>query len=316
MHRKYHALRGNLLALFVFDILEDAIQDIAAMLRKDDDADPVALLARLEEQESDDFVRFWQSDVPDSLKAIVPNVLEHASIDWDLLVKGPAYCHISVTPTEIRRKGILTESKDQMDIFSMETGALSRGAADASSLTALDDGGRSMQIAFESAEKDPTKFDCTEQLHIDFKEYFYVNFDDGWKNVVVPNDAEVKEYGVNEQSITRGVIAFCLKWCNWNKCPERNMDVDGILAGNATIEVNGQRVEKLTRFHTSSQECVLTSHAGGRYWAPNPDGRFDIRARVTRPKWFLRFTSFVVWYHTEDDDDVSSTMIPEVHKRE
>lgn len=322
LHRKWHALKGNLLALFVVEMLEDAIQKIVNAITNNTMAtdDPARLLLeQFEAQDRADFDKFWQSDYPDSLKLIIADKSEHANIDWDLLVKGPVYCHTALLPAQIRTKLFLTYQKSQPvnDTFSVATVAISRIQADAAVPAVLDDNNRTMRIVYEDADRNLEDFvNCSEPPHIDYNEYFYVNAVEDWKTVVVPNDAEIKEYGV-KQAPTKGMIAF-----SFNECPGGNINVTGILAGDATFYVNGNHVMNLTQFHAGYQECVLMlsgpDAAGGGsdryYWQPNNEGRFEIRARVTKVRFFLRVTSFIVWYHAKHSMSSMIPLVPSGHR--
>jgi hypothetical protein len=295
--RKWHALIGNLLALFVFDLLDESVRQIASAVEAGVDLQD--LLAQLEVDDRSALAQFWSAAPHSSLKAIVPDRSERETIDWDLLVKGPAYCHLSLLPSETRRKGIVTNDTSRLlNLFSRETGAVARELIKTVDDSAMSLDVDTMRLVYEASDKAAKNFQCDHQLSIDFREYFYVAANDGWKHVIVPNDAEQLEYGHDRRPIQRGVIAFCLKWCNWNACPLGHVDIAGFVAGNATVQVNGLAVTNFTKVHSLSQECVVTSHANGRFWLPNDKGRFVIRARAESPGTFMRFTSFIVWPDT------------------
>jgi hypothetical protein len=286
------------LAIFVFDLLDESVRQIASAVEAGIDLQD--LLTQFEVDDRSTLARFWSAAPHSSLKAIVPDRSEHETIDWDLLVKGPNYCHLSLLPSETRRKGIVTNDTSLLlNLFSRETGAIARQLAetveDSAMLLEMD----TMRLVYEADDKASKNFRCNHQLSIDFKEYFYVAANDGWKHVIVPNDAEQLEYGHGRRPIQRGMIAFCLKWCNWNTCPPGHVDIAGFVAGNATMQVNGLPVSNFTKLHSLSQECVLTSHENGRFWLPNDKARFVIRARAESPGSFVRFTSFIVWHESE-----------------
>jgi hypothetical protein len=277
---------GNLAALFLVEILSDAIDEIITNAKA---SNPVVFLAELQKQEEADSDYFRRTEFPDLVKDLIPEVAGDGDFDWSTLVSGPSFCHTALIPAEIRKKGILTESLP-VDIFSDDTGAIPRSIADA--WPAVD--GDMMRLVYEDADKDPKFHNCSEMTNVDFKEYFYVNSEDGWKKVVVPNDAEVEEYGTGQP--VKGMLAFCLKWCNWNSCPPGNLRLESILVGIAQMEVNGMPVTNVTRMNAQvTQDCGLMSNAEGHSWIPNDHGRFEIRARVTEAGNYLRFSSFVVW---------------------
>jgi hypothetical protein len=298
-HRKWHALIGNLLALFVFDLLDESVRQIASAVEAGVDLQD--LLTQLEVDDRSALAQFLNEAPHSSLKAIVPDRSEHETIDWDLLVQGPAYCHLSILPSETRRKGIVTNDTSRLlNLFSRETGAVARDLTKTVEDSAMSMDMDTMRLVYEANDKAAKNFKCDHQLSIDFREYFYVAANDGWKHVIVPNSAEQREYGHGRRPIQRGVIAFCLKWCNWNTCPPGHVDIAGFVAGNATVQVNGLTVTNFTKLHSLSQECVLTSHTNGRFWLPNEKGRFVIRARAESPGSFVRFTSFIVWHDSDD----------------
>lgn len=319
-NRKWNALLGNMLALFVLDFLDEALREVSTLV--DANMNVVALLQRFEADNRSRYQTFRQANFDDSLKAIVPDESQHDSIDWNLLVKGSSYCHLAVLPSETRRKGIISNDTSRvLDLFSpFDSHAISRTVADAATVGVTSAGvdnassttSDTMRLVYETDDKTPDRFPCNETLYIDFREYFYVSEPEGWRHVIVPNEAELNEYGtsingVNQAIQSSAAVAFCLKFCNHFVCPTEDLNIAAILSGNATMEINGRPVTQLTQFINTGHECVLTGHDEGRDWIPNAEGRFVIRARALWPKSFLRFTSFVVWYTNGDSDSGSLT---------
>jgi hypothetical protein len=297
---------GNLLALFVFDLMDDALREVA-VIAKERRLDDVQ--SQLEAEQQMHGRQLLQSNIDESLMAIIPDPSQRDTIDWKMLLYATIYCHLSVLPSETRRKGIVTnDTSCVLDLFSVkDSEAVSRDmlAKEASVYTQSNECD-TMRLVYEASDKDPRRLDCDQQLHIDFKEYFYVSHEDGWRHVIVPNQAEHAEYGksasddmaATEMKPIRSpaAIAVCLVWCSWNKCPPGHVNLAALESGNATIEINEQKVTTWTRFHSNGPECVLMGHSNGRYWTPNHSGRFVIRARVdATPQAFLRATSFIVW---------------------
>jgi hypothetical protein len=260
---------GNLITLFVLDLLMDTWSDIIGS----DTTDPEALLVQLQEGIMADITHFQSTTYPESMKTILeaPGLLDNTT--WD------AMAHLGQLPSEIRRKGVLLEG-NVLDLFSRGTEAITRVEADLkynSSTTTTQE----MILAYDAEDKDPAVFDCEVPVlvHIDFREYFYVNGRNGAKYVTVPNDSEMKEYGiVTKDTATTGIVAFCFMWCR-NYCPDGNINMAALQAGNATIEINGIPATMVTPFPNNHQECALLGHSeGDRYWNANDEGRFQIRA--------------------------------------
>ena len=57
------------------------------------------------------------------------------------------------------------------------------------------------------------------------------------------------------------------------------------------MEVNGVKATNLTEF----SGCYFLMHIGGHVWKPKSDGRFQIRAKVHKERYYVRFSSFVIW---------------------
>jgi len=145
--------------------------------------------------------------------------------------------------------------------------------------------GELMRLVYDSDSRQ----NCEVPLQMDYKDFFYVKQQEGWKKLVLPNDAELKEYGTGEPF--RGIIATCLLACGWRKCPEGNLLEADIEAGLGEVEVNGMKVSNFTRFGS----CGFLKHHHGHIWTPNSDGRYEIRARAVQDASFLRFSSFILW---------------------
>ena len=145
-----------------------------------------------------------------------------------------------------------------------------------------------MRLVYQEDERQ----DCPVYTNLDYKDHFYVNINDDWKSLILPNDTEVNEYG-NGQPL-RGLIAMCLPLCSWGQCPKGSLDRKALDEGKIEFEINGLAVSKLHEF----EECEILRHSDGYQWQPNSDGRFDIRARVNQtaePGSYLRVSSLILW---------------------
>lgn len=143
-----------------------------------------------------------------------------------------------------------------------------------------------MQLVFEKRFRQV----CEIPPNKDYKDYFYVADTQGWGELTLPNDAELKAYGTDKP--LHGFIVVCFAACDWGKCPKGNLLRDQFHEGKVTVEVNGVAVANMTAI---DQECELLKNDNGHMWKPNSKGRFQIRSKVNEEKSFVRFSSFVVW---------------------
>ena len=100
-----HALNGNLLSLFLMEIVSDALQEIEAH-----GSDLEALLTNVTRQQEADYQLLRDSPPPGFLKGFVQSNMAGEEDLPDILTKSPNVCHTARLPAETRHLGILTES--------------------------------------------------------------------------------------------------------------------------------------------------------------------------------------------------------------
>jgi hypothetical protein len=113
--------------------------------------------------------------------------------------------------------------------------------------------------------------------NVDHIDYFYVNDQDGWKKLVLPNDAEIKECSRGQE--LRGLITVCFAYNNLRG----NLAAKDISETTTEIQVNGEPVVGFTNV----MNCEFLRASQGHYWTPSSDSRFEIRARKIQPNTFL-----------------------------
>jgi hypothetical protein len=260
-------MTGNLIALSLSFVIEDALHELVST-----ELDP-SFPDQLRAEEDADFKSFMSSDLPvSSAKFSLPE-----DIDRELVLRGPNFCHTARLPAEIRHLGILTESsmvgEDSYD----------KGIEIKSAMSSEGDG--PTPLAFDPGERQK----CQIPLNKDYKDAFFVYSHDGWSQLTLPNDAEMKAYDTGAP--LRGIVAICFTDCNWGKCPKGNLIGEDIELGTGEMEVNGIKVSNFTTF----SKCRFLRNEGGHIWKPNSDGRFEIRAKANEEKSYIRFSTFVFW---------------------
>lgn len=273
---KWHAIMGYLAALFLIDIVEDALEEL--MKRALEDSSEV--LSELQAAEDVEYETFQHAPIPDGFKDVLPpNGVD--GFDVARIINGPSFCHTARLPAEIRYKGILTEST----LVGFSTYDVGMGLETAKK-TPLEN--ELMDLVYTEADRQT----CPISTNVDYKDYFYVsNFEDSWKKLVLPNNAEVKEY--RSDQILHGHIAMCFTLCPWGKCPAGVLDVKAF-PEKLDIQVNGKAVTDLREF----EECVFLKHADGYQWTANAEQKFDVRVRVTNEAAlgsYVRLSAVILW---------------------
>jgi hypothetical protein len=262
-----HAMTGNLMALSLSFVLEDALLELISA--KSDASFPDLLRAK----EDADFKFFMSSDLPKTSTALaLPS-----DIDRELIFRGPDFCHTARLPAEIRHLGILTESS-LVGQDSFDTGMEIKVA------TRSDVNGTMPLVFYEEFRQV-----CPVPLNKDYKDVFLVDNSHDWSQLTLPNDAEMKAYGTGAP--LHGILAVCFSGCDWGKCPKGNLLGEDIELGMGSMEVNGIRVSSFTEFN----KCKFLRNEGGHIWKPNSDGRFTFRAKANEAKSYIRFSTFAIW---------------------
>ena len=298
---KYHAVMGNLLALFLVELLEDAIKELSAEqhARNDKELDPTILLRSLQAAEDAEYEIFLGNASIDNdvlTNAIDLRDPQRDDFDFTSLVTSPTFCHTARRPAEIRFQGILTERTEPFNATHFERGT---SLIDALGITASFNAaptGTSLRLVYDDNEEESSP--CPILTNVDRRDYFFVSgADEEWKTLIVPNDTEMEAYGsTGSSSPLKGYVAVCFAPCRREICPDGALKWDDFLDGKFEFSVNGVVVDALTSF----PRCwLLKSHTTGWVWPANAQGRFEFGARVTGRNTsatnFLRLGAILVW---------------------
>jgi hypothetical protein len=289
---RVNAAYGSIMALFMTDMLLEAIKDLGT-----EPYIPLELMSDLLDEEAVEHAKFYES-TPEITEALVKDVMDFTDkplmeLTTKMFRKTNVICHTALLPSQSRFLGIVTES-DKIGPHDFEKG-ISQQQADADKPSDEEKDKRQMRLTFDPAERSAPS--CPVDVKWDYKDFFYSTQNDGWTTLTVPNDAEKAYYlardGVYEPE---GGILLCFFKCDWGKCPEGDMQFDHLAEGKLKLEVNGVAVTNVTRI----QECGMLRHGDGDYhFKPNSDGRFELRALVGQAEQgkrasYARITSMVV----------------------
>jgi hypothetical protein len=257
LYRKWHAVTGNLLALFLNDMMEDSLNELVA---KTNGTTSTTFIDKLRTDEKSKFEQFMSFPLKKIRCTDGKEFKLPGDIDKDIFFRGPNFCHTARLPAEIRHLGILTDSskigEDSYD-KGMSKGAIQKYVPDGS-----------MPLVFDGGERQK----CEEPLQKDYKDYFLVKQAFGWTQLTLPTDREVEAYGTGAP--LHGYISVCFRHDG------------GFRLGGNQMEVNGMRVTNFTKH----RKCMWLKNAKGHKFEPNSDGRFEIRARAEG-----KINTFGIW---------------------
>jgi hypothetical protein len=263
---KWHSIMGLVAGFYLLENLEAVLKDM-------DSVEQFSLyLDKLQREEDEDYEIFFKQPVLEDIKEILPEA-ERSAVDLSILVNGANYCHTARLPAKIRHKGILTESS-MTEGIGLKTAKAETNPTDA------------IRLIYDESERE----ECPEVVHMDYKDFFYVDGREDWKKIVIPNGSEIKEYGGSGEAL-KGMVAFCFTLCPWGDCPPGVLTRDAFPDGFQLL-VNGIEVKALTKM----EDCELMKHEGGYLFPLSSEGKLEIKAKVTASaQSYLRFSSFMVW---------------------
>jgi hypothetical protein len=313
---KTHALQGNLLALTLADALDEALvflqQQLGGLEQPASSPTPNTLdriVQQLQAQELETSERILNTDNNNDIPAAFRLPLWASEFALPLDVEPhwiwlqPNVCRTARMPARSRLLGVATNNnhilKQQQNGNSndneMENDSYYKGIPRIEAEREFSSDNAEMRLVQDTLRQDPRLTKCNETWRWDFQDNYYVHNREGWRHLVVPNDAEALAYlprRGGQQHQLKGIILVCMTACNSRKCDPSQLFPDDVNEhGRGEMEVNGVPVQSLT----PADACHFLKHANGHIWQPNAQGRFQVRVRVIEPNWFMLLSSIIVW---------------------
>jgi hypothetical protein len=288
---KSHALTGNLITLFLMEVLYDALHIIQARQQQSNDNNisltATQWLAELQQAEDDEYYLYLQSDLPSLHERNVewPNEEQKKEV-LSIIYKHPSFCHTARLPAIIRHTGILTMSQ-QKGFFDYDKGIEFK---EASEMTAFPND-NSIPLVYDQSVRQK----CQYNIQVDFRDFFYLHGkqqDDS--TLLLPNAEEQRVYRKAGET-TKGIIAICYSMCDQNSCPKESIQAQGIREGKVLLHINNVLVTNVTLYGETEECYLLTNEQHGPYWKANDNDQYEIRGRVQDPEMYMRISSFIVW---------------------
>jgi hypothetical protein len=276
------ALSGNLLALFLVEVLQDAIQALqqTKVLNKEVSLQNIeSELAKLRQAQDEAHLAFHDSDwIPETPPF---NFTQWSDVDPTWLLKGVSLCRTAKLPSQIRYKGILT-GRTRWDRFFRE--GTERQAIMSTPLNSSND---ALRLSYDERHRQTS---CNSTVNIDYMDFFYIinnkNKGDDWFRVTLPSDAEVSEYG---SRVYTGLLVICPYECQrYGK--EGGCLGDEILMNEwwmvVDFQVNGLSA---TSVEELASQCVILRHERGHVFPSNNNnnsmlGKYEIKMRINPEK--------------------------------
>eukprot|EP00977_Amphora_coffeiformis_P003267 scaffold609_cov170-Amphora_coffeaeformis.AAC.21 len=272
-NRKWHAFHGNLYALFLMEIIDDALEAI----KESGHSDWNAFKEQLKTEEKNLFDSFEQST---NFKYAHKWDLEGTGLTTELFYHQRLYCHTARLPAQTRYKGYVFD-KTREDNWHTYKKGVSQGSIHNTPE-------KEMRVTYAPREK----HNCSIPLHIDSRDFFFATptFHD-FQTAALPNIMEFKMYG---QHKPQGLVAMCASSCTHHNCVGYKLltATDINEKQDVFVQVNGEDVAEATRF----DDCfLLKRESGSYYWDASPEGRYTVGINVRHPKKYFRISSFIVW---------------------
>lgn len=265
---KTHALFGSFYALFLTDIVREAIDFLQSKV-----SDWKKLPKELSLAREQRIAKVRASHPPGWVRERTMAKVE--DIDPNMLINTPHLCHTARLPSQIRAEGIL-----------MSKPAIPHGV----SVTSRDP---EMKLTFNGLEREY----CGERLvRHDYDDYFLVGTKESSAEgfIEIPNANEITNYPAMDK--LRGLINVCLARCHFmTGCIDgelRSADVSSRLTVNS-VQVTAVHHWTKEAPNPKSSECFFLRHEGG-FVFPSQTGKFRISATAPAGR-IWRFSSFTVW---------------------
>lgn len=293
---RHHALTGNLLALFLSDMMLDALEKLVTLLKDDKGSSrrysEESLLEQLQAEENEDYETFFRSTTSEALEAIAPKV-DTSVLNMSILHGSPSICHTGRLPAQMRYLGILTESNlTGMDDYDRGIPLL-----EARKLTNENYTGNNMPLAFDEHDHRKVCVDETVKVDLDYTDFFFNRKGLGWRSITIPNAAERKEYMSGGRK-PKGLAVVCFRWARYKGYLQHELRIEAITNGTLKMKVNGLDVVNVTQWFPNDRryiECTMLLGKDGYFWKANENDQYELQTLVDgHESSFMRITSFVV----------------------
>jgi hypothetical protein len=312
---KYHAFQGNLLALTVMEITQQAIEELKKAEPQGGDASTEAAQTRLqalldqlnaEEQAAYDY--FHNSGIlyPKNM------MLLNGTVSFDEMFQYFPFCHIAKLPSEIRFKGLLTENFTATTTNPNLDRTWERGVSWTEIAEVEKNQNETFVDPIPERNKGPMLFlrgppPCEEELELDSREGYFITTKSGWRTMTLPNDSEAAYYTEFDGNKALGLVLMCPVKCSWGNCAAEDISrfKENAFGGETPgshleLEINGVPVVGSFRAYGG---CFALRHGNADHrdsfvFKPNGAGRYEFKMRLTaggnQPWAFLKISSTIL----------------------
>eukprot|EP00522_Entomoneis_paludosa_P014581 CAMPEP_0172441466 /NCGR_PEP_ID=MMETSP1065-20121228/2014_1 /TAXON_ID=265537 /ORGANISM="Amphiprora paludosa, Strain CCMP125" /LENGTH=533 /DNA_ID=CAMNT_0013190857 /DNA_START=33 /DNA_END=1634 /DNA_ORIENTATION=- len=261
---KWHSIFGIFQAFFLVELLSDALLEIKSSIE-----DPQVMLLNLENKEN--LLKMEVGNFTPVQALSVPQ-----GFPVDLLYHGENICHTARLPSQIRYKGILTQSGIQGSFLN---NSYDEGTSDTDNFLFMSHDNLTLA-------KMPSMYQsqCTTYLlQIDHPDWFLSN-SLGQSSIILPNKAEQTAYGLPE---LKGFIMICRSWCGNSRCKQYQVEIQSEFV---SVWVNGVSANV-----NLWNGCALLNHSKGYRFPSDSNGLFELKFRVKLEARILRVSSIIIW---------------------
>lgn len=286
-HRKMHALFGNSMALFIIEVLREALEQLGSLSAKERED----LYLTLDAEEEADYQHILSSPIPEVMQKEVKTFYNSSiitDVSTETLYRNRSFCHTALLPAEMRYRGLLTETNER-GFFTYDRGVANHDLTLLEKDTKMGVNNTKHPGQAILSYTETQRQECEDYLNLDYKDYFHISSFEGWRSLTLPNDAEEAYYNV-DTSQHKGILIACVSTPEWfTKDPE---NLRGEFNPSVVqMEVNGEEVVEYSKLDT----CHMLKNENDHHWKPNDNGKYIIRIRVNHQELkFIQFSSFIL----------------------
>jgi hypothetical protein len=287
------------MALFLMQTLLEAVNEMVSL----ESESLEALLTRLQKEEDKHYDAISRHNLVDEelrkqMKERsgykfdeLPNF--EPDIDWySLLLTGKSLCHTVRLPSQIRYRGLLTESNKTggPSVYGEETYDLGLEIEESKALP-NPEATKALQMVY-LANEGQRKHKCPLVINPDEKTFFYMQYGDGWREHVIPNAATREAYHYDPSSM-RGIIILVFTICDWDRCPPGFLRAKDYDNGNKwDMKINDVPVTNMTEV---GNDAVVVQNDDGFTFPQDSNGGYKLEFHVNEPDYVAKITAIIVF---------------------
>ena len=283
---KDHKLRGRAIGMFLIHMLTDALNELK------DDPFTIDSIHDLTAIQDSDRSKFRGSSLYETHKGA--NLGKNTNFlgghgMYSPFWRSNTFCRAALLPNQARYDGIIMGTRGTRHVDGYYTGYDMGYSIDA--LPNPDPSGDSTDVIL--AYLPESRQNCSSVVQIDYKDFFLVRQEDNWVKVVIPNDAEARQFKRVSDKRGAHAIVLCDRICESEKCDEDHVSVAEVRSQKLAIKVDDVNVTTVRSLSQEPSLCHLLIGEHDSFLWINGREQFKVELQLRAPGT-LRLSSIIV----------------------